>query len=455
MTLSLSANYKKQVFTGTLKIGSLSSMDANVLLFLYLMAFHFERLPLLESDLMIHPPAERAAQLAGAMTLEIVARTAELKAQGKPVLSLSVGEPDFLTPAPICEAGKYAIDHGITRYTEARGTVALRNAISEKLARDQHLPYAPDEIIVSNGGKHVIANFLLAAINPGDEVVLPAPYFLSYPEIIKLAGGVPVVIETQPENRYLITPQQLEQAITPKTKMIVLITPSNPTSTAYTLDELKALAPLLVKHKIWVMSDEVYEHLLFDGRQQASPAHLPELFAQTLYVSSCSKTYSMTGWRLGYGAGPKEMVAAAAKIQSQMTSSPSAIAQHAAIEAVSNDQKDREEMRRVFEKRRDLIYSLVSQWPQVIVPKPEGAFYVFPRIDAVWNRPPLFPPANGGETRYPGSIAVAKQLLEEEYVAIVPGLPFGDDRAIRLSFATSEEVIKEACERVGRFLAKQ
>ncbi len=199
---------------------------------------------------MIHPPSERAAHIAGAMTLEIVARTAELKAQGKPVLSLSVGEPDFLTPAPIREAGKYAIDHGITRYTEARGTLALRKAISEKLARDQQLRYSPDEIIVSNGGKHVISNFMLAAINPGDEVILPAPYFLSYPEIIKLAGGVPVVIETQPENRYLVTPQQLEQAITPKTKMIVLITPSNPTSTAYTLSELRALAPLLVKHKI-------------------------------------------------------------------------------------------------------------------------------------------------------------------------------------------------------------
>ncbi len=202
------------------------------------------------------------------------------------------------------------------------------------------------------------------------------------------------------------------------------------------------------------MSDEVYEHLLFDGRTQASPAHLPELFAQTLYVSSCSKTYSMTGWRLGYGAGAKEIVGAAAKIQSQMTSSPSAIAQHAAIEAVSNDQKDREEMRRVFEQRRDLIYSLVSQWPNVIVPKPEGAFYVFPRIDGIWGKD------EGGrmkdETRkYPGSLAVAKQLLEEEYVAIVPGKPFGDDRAIRLSFATSDDVIREACERVGRFLKKK
>ena len=411
---------------------------------------------------MIHPPAERASQMAGAMTLEIVARTAELRVQGKPVLSLSVGEPDFLTPQPIREAGKYAIDHGITRYTEGRGTLALRQAISTKLERDQHLRYAPDQIIVSNGGKHVISNFMLAAINPGDEVILPAPYFLSYPEIIKLAGGVPVIIHTQPENRYLVTPEQLEQAITPKSKMIVLITPSNPTSTAYTLDELRALSPLLVKANCWILSDEVYEHLLFDGREQASPAHLPELFERTLYVSSCSKTYSMTGWRLGYGAGPKNIVAAAAKIQSQMTSSPSAIAQHAAIEALSNDQKDRKEMQRVFEKRRDLIYSLVQEWPDVIAPRPEGAFYIFARIDGIWdkhqtsniklqNSTPPIPPVHGGGT-YPGSLAVAKQLLDEEYVAVVPGQPFGDDRAIRLSFATSEDVIREACGRIGKWL---
>jgi len=392
---------------------------------------------------MIHSPAERAARIAGAMTLEIVARTAELSAQGKDVLALSIGEPDFLTPSPIREAGKYAIDHGKTRYTEGRGTYALRQAISAKLARDQKLQYPPEQIIASNGGKHVIANFLLATINPGDEVILPAPYFLSYPELIKLADGVPVIIQTRLENRYLVTPEQLEQAITPRTKMIVLITPSNPTSTAYTHDELRTLAPLLIKANCWILSDEVYEHLLFDGRKQASPAHLPELFERTLYVSSCSKTYSMTGWRLGYGAGAKEIVAAAAKIQSQMTSSPSASSQYAAIEAVSNAKKEREEMRCVFEHRRNLIYSLVQRWPNVIVPKPEGAFYVFPRITGVWK--------NGN---YPGSLAVARQLLEEEYVAVVPGLPFGDDRAIRLSFATSEEVIQEACERMERFFRR-
>ena len=235
--------------------------------------------------------------------------------------------------------------------------------------------------------------------------------------------------------------------------MIVLITPSNPTSTAYTMDELRALAPLLVKANCWILSDEVYEHLLFDGREQASPAHLPELFERTLYVSSCSKTYSMTGWRLGYGAGAKELVAAAAKIQSQMTSSPSAIAQHAAIEAVSNDQKDRKEMRRVFEQRRDLIYSLVHEWPDVVAPRPEGAFYIFARIDGVWENSKL--KTQTQKLSYPGSLAVAKQLLEEEYVAVVPGLPFGDDRAIRLSFATSEDVIREACERIGRFLEKK
>jgi aspartate aminotransferase len=394
---------------------------------------------------LLHPPAERTNKIASALTLETVARAAALKAEGKPVLSLSVGEPDFDTPAPIREAGKYAIDHGITRYTEGRGTLALRQAVSNKIARDQGLNYAPDQILCSNGGKHVITNFMLACLNPGDEVILPAPYFLAYPELIKLAEGVPVILNTEPENRYLISPEQLEAAVTPRTKMIVLITPSNPSSTAYTKEELAALAPVMLKSNAWIMSDEVYEHLLYDGREQASPAHIPALYERTLYISSLSKTYAMTGWRIGYGCGPKEIVAAAAKLQSQMTSSPSAIAQHAAIEALSNDQSDREKMRAIFEKRRDLIFSLVQRWPNVACPKPEGAFYVFPRIDAVWTKQ--------GKV-YPGSLAVARQLLEEEFVATMAGAVFGDDRAIRLSFATSEEAIKEACGRIERFLGR-
>ncbi|HEY3296772.1 MAG TPA: pyridoxal phosphate-dependent aminotransferase [bacterium] len=392
---------------------------------------------------MLHPPATRTKKITPALTLETVARAAALKAEGKPVLSLSVGEPDFDTPPRIRVAGKFAIDHGITRYTEGRGTLALRKAISAKLARDQKLEYTPEQILCSNGGKHVITNFMLACINPGDEVILPAPYFLAYPELIKLADGIPVIIPTEPKDRYLMSPAQLEKAITPRTKMIVLITPSNPGSTAYSMEELMALAPVMLKSNAWILSDEVYEHLLYDGREQASPAHIPELYDRTLYVSSLSKTYAMTGWRLGYGCGPKDIVAAAAKLQSQMTSSPSAIAQHAAIEAVSNDQTDREEMRRVFEKRRDLLFSLIEKWPHVECPKPEGAFYVFPRIDGVWraaNKP------------YPGSLSVARQLLEEEYVATMAGAVFGDDRAIRLSFATSEEAIKEACGRIERFL---
>ncbi len=395
---------------------------------------------------MIYPPAERTTRIASSLTLEIVARTAALKAEGKPVLSLSVGEPDFETPQPIRNAGKYAIDHGITRYTEARGTLELRSAISEKLSREQNLAYSPEQILVSNGGKHVITNFMLAAINPGDEVILPAPYFLAYPELIKLAEGVPVIIETTPESRYIVSPAQLEKAITPRTKMVVLITPSNPSSTLYTRRELEALAPVLAKANCWILSDEVYEHLLYDGRTQASPAHLPELYDRTLYVSSCSKSYAMTGWRLGYGAGPKDIIAAAAKLQSQMTSSPSAISQHAAVEAVSNDQRDRERMRETFQKRRDLMYSLVEKWPNVKAPKPEGAFYVFPRIDAVWKQ--------AGKS-YPGSQAVSKQLLEEEYVATVPGAVFGDDLAIRFSFAASEDTIREACGRIEKYLQRQ
>jgi aspartate aminotransferase len=393
----------------------------------------------------IHSPAERTNRISSALTLEVVARTAALKAAGKPVLSLSVGEPDFTTPEPIRQAGKYAIDHGITRYTEGRGTLELRKAISAKLARDQKLDYSPEQIIVSNGGKHVITNFMLATLNPGDEVILPAPYFLAYPELIKLADGVPVILETDPQSRYLISPSQLERALTPKTKMIVLVTPNNPSSTAYTKEEIAALTPVMLKSSAWILADEVYEHLLYDGRLQASPAHVPELYPRTLYVSSTSKTYAMTGWRLGWGCGPKEIVAAAAKLQSQMTSSPSAIAQYAAMEAVSNDQKDREEMRRVFEKRRDLIYSLVQRWPHAEVPKPEGAFYMFPRIDGVWK---------AAGKPYPGSLRISMQLLEEEYVATMAGVVFGDDRAIRLSFAAAEETITEACHRIEGFLKR-
>lgn len=394
---------------------------------------------------MLNPPAERTTRISSALTLEVVARTAALKAEGKPVLSLSVGEPDFETPKPIREAGKYAIDHGITRYTEGRGTLALRKAISEKIARDQKLNYSPEQIIVSCGGKHVITNFLLATINRGDEVILPAPYFLAYPELIKLAEGTPVILETDPASRYLITPQQLERAITPRTKMIVLVTPNNPSSTAYSKEEIAALSKVILKSNAWVLSDEVYEHLLYDGREQASPAHLPDIYERTLYVSSTSKSYAMTGWRLGWGCGPKEIVAASAKLQSQMTSSPSAISQHAAIEAVSNDQRDREEMRRVFEKRRDLIFSLVSRWPNVEVPKPEGAFYLFPRIDGVWK---------AAGKPYPGSLSVSMQLLEHQYVATMAGVVFGDDRAIRFSFAASEETITEACRRIEKYLSE-
>jgi aspartate aminotransferase len=392
---------------------------------------------------LLHSPARRTTRISSALTLEIVARTTALKAAGKPVLSLSVGEPDFETPQPIREAGKFAIDHGHTRYTEARGTLALRQAISAKLARDQHLQYAPDQILVSNGGKHVITNFMLAALDPGDEVILPAPYFLMYPEIIRLCEAEPVVLETDPQNRYLISPDQLQRALTPRTKMIVLISPSNPSSTAYSKEEIAALAPVMFKSNAWILSDEVYEHLLYDGRKQASPAHLPELYDPTLYVSSLSKTYAMTGWRLGYGCGPKEIVAAAAKLQSQMTSSPSAIAQYAAIEALSNDQHDRIEMCKIFQQRRDLIFSLVQKWPHVEVPKPEGAFYVFPRIDGVWKA--------AGKS-YPGSLKVCMQLLEEQYVATMAGIVFGDDRAIRLSFAASEDTIREACGRIEKFL---
>lgn len=379
-----------------------------------------------------------------ALTLATVARTEQLIAEGKKILALSVGEPDFDTPIPIQNAGKWAIEHGLTRYTSPQGTKEFRRTIQNKLLRDQNLQYTPEQILVGNGGKQVISLLLFATINPGDEVIIPSPYFLSYPEMVKIVGGVPVYIETKPENRYIVTPEQLEKAITPKTKMFILCSPSNPTSTVYRKEEIEKLIPILKKSQCWILSDEVYEHLLFDGLQQSSPAHFEELYQQTLYVSSFSKTYAMCGWRLGYCAGDVSIIKNACAIQGNLLSSPNSISQYAGIEALSNDQADRERMRQTYQKRRDLMFSIVSQWKHCVTPKPEGAFYCFVQIDSCWK-----------DGTYPGSIQVANQLLEEENVAILAGKPFGNDKCIRLSFATDEQTIVEACNRIGSFLSRQ
>ncbi|MCX7834914.1 MAG: pyridoxal phosphate-dependent aminotransferase [bacterium] len=392
---------------------------------------------------MLHQPALRVNAITPALTLNTVARTEQLIAQGKKIYSLSVGEPDFNTPLKIQQAGKWAIEHGITKYTSSQGTKELRKAISEKLKAIQKLEYLPNQILVGNGAKQIISMLILATINPGDEVIIPSPYFLSYPEIVKLAGGVPVFVDTRIENRFLITAEELKNAITEKTKMVILCTPSNPTSTVYRKEELESLIPILSEKKCWILSDEVYEHLLFDGLTQVSPAHFPELYPQTLYISSFSKTYAMCGWRLGYCAGDERVIQAACTLQGHLVSSPNSISQYAGIEALRNTMEEVEEMRKSYQQRRDLMYSIVSQWENCKVPKPEGAFYCFVQIDQCWK--------NGN---YPGSIEVANQLLEQEYVAVLAGKPFGNDNCIRLSFATDEATIIEGCNRIGSYLQK-
>lgn len=390
---------------------------------------------------MLFQPALRVNAMTPALTLSTVAKTEQLIAQGKKILALSVGEPDFHTPLTIQKAGIWAIENGVTRYTSPQGTKELRKTISEKLKKVQKLEYSPEQIIVGNGAKQIISMLVLATIDPGDEVIIPSPYFLSYPEIVKLAGGVPVFVETKIENRFLLTAEELKRVINDKTKMLILCTPSNPTSTVYKKQEIESLIPILLESNCWILSDEVYEHLLFDGLTQVSPAHFNELYPRTLYVSSFSKTYAMCGWRLGYGAGNEKIIQAASTIQGNLISSPNSISQFAGIEALNNALGEVEEMRKSYQKRRDLMYSIVSKWENCIVPKPEGAFYCFVQINNCWK-----------DKEYPGSIEVANQILEQENVAVLAGKPFGNDHCIRLSFATDEQTIIEGCNRIGAFL---
>ncbi len=382
-------------------------------------------------------------------TMAVTALAAELRAQGKDVIGLGAGEPDFDTPENIREAGKRAIDEGKTRYTAADGIPELKKAICEKFARDNGLSYAPDQVSVASGGKQILYNALMATLNPGDEVIVPAPYWVSYPDMVLLAGGEPVVVEAGMDTGFKMTAQQLEAAITPKTKWLIFNSPSNPTGAGYTHDELKQLTDVLLRHPhVWVMTDDMYEHLVFDGFKFCTPAQVePQLYDRTLTCNGVSKAYAMTGWRIGYAAGPKHLIAAMRKIQSQSTSNPCTISQWAAIEALSGTQEFIAPNAELFRGRRDLVVEMLNQAEGIVCPKPEGAFYVYPSIAGCIGK------TTPAGTEITNDEVFAKALLEETGVAVVFGAAFGLSPNFRVSYATSNAALTEACGRIQKFCA--
>lgn len=391
----------------------------------------------------------RAQSVAPSETLKISAKAKELKRQGKSVISLSAGEPDFNTPEHICKAAIEAIKSGFHGYTMNTGTPELREAISNKLKRDNNLDYEPDHIIVSNGAKQSLGFSMLALLDEGDEVIIPAPYWVSYPEMAKLAGAKPVTVRTSFEANYKMTPEQLEKAITEKTKLLVLCSPSNPTGACYSKEELDALAKVLENHPgIYVISDEIYEFIVFDGVHTGILQAAPDLKDRTLLINGFSKGFAMTGWRLGYMAGPKEVVDAVAKIQSQETSAPSSISQKAGEAAYKGDLTAVEYMREQFKKRRDFIIGELNAIDGLKCFTPSGAFYVFPDISHYLGK--------STSTGIPvdSSTDLCMYLIEEHGLATVPGDAFGEPNGIRLSYASSMESLEEAMERLKRGLSE-
>lgn len=382
-------------------------------------------------------------------TIAITAMAAELKAAGRDVIGLSAGEPDFDTPQNIKDAAVAAIAAGKTKYTAPDGIIELKQAICAKLARENGLSYEPAQISVGTGGKQTLYNALMATLNPGDEVLIPAPYWVSYPDMVLLAGGTPVAVEASLETNFKLTPEQLEAAITPKTKWFIFNSPSNPSGAGYSRAELKALTDVLMRHPhVWVMSDDMYEHLVFDGFEFSTPAEVePGLYERTLTCNGVSKAYAMTGWRIGYAAGPQHLIAAMRKVQSQSTSNPSSISQWAAVEALNGPQDFLAKNNLAFKRRRDLVVAKLNDIAGINCPTPEGAFYVYPSISGLI-----------GKTTPKGTViaddqAFATALLAEADVAVVFGAAFGLSPNFRVSYATSDEALTEACARIAAFCA--
>ena len=388
-------------------------------------------------------------RVAPSATVAITGLAKRLKAEGRDVIALAAGEPDFDTPAHVRQAAKDAIDRGETRYTAVDGIPELKAAIATKFARENGLGYDASEITVGTGGKQVLYNALMATLNPGDEVVIPAPYWVSYPDMVRLAGGTPVVIEGRPEDGYRITPEALEAAITPRTKWWIFNSPSNPTGAGYDEGSLRALTAVIERHPhVWTLSDDMYEHLTFDGFVFQTPAQVaPSLKDRTLTVNGVSKAYCMTGWRIGYAGGPEPLIGAMRTIQSQSTSNPCSISQWAAVAALEGPQGFLAEHNRAFVRRRDLVVEALNAMEGVTCPKPEGAFYVYPMIEGCVGKTS----AGGAQIETDEDFATA--LLAEEGVAVVHGAAFGLGPAFRVSYATSDDLLREAMTRIGRFVS--
>jgi len=390
--------------------------------------------------------AKRLARIKPSPTMAITAKAAELKAQGRDVIGLGAGEPDFDTPENIKEAGIRAIRDGATKYTKVDGMPELKAAIARKFKRDNGLDYAPEQITVGSGGKHVLYNALMATLNPGDEVVIPAPYWVSYPDMVLLAEGTPVIVPAAEADGFKLQPDALEAAITPATKWFIFNSPSNPTGAAYSRNEIAALAAVLARHpQVHILSDDIYEHLVYGGFQFSTMAEVaPELYDRTLTMNGVSKGYAMTGWRIGFAGGDAALIKAMAKMQSQSTSNPASISQIAAIEALDGPQGSIAERNETFRERRDLVVAMLNQASGITCHRPEGAFYVYPSCAGLIGK--KTPDGKVIE----GSEDFAGYLLAGEGVAVVHGTAFGLDPFFRISYATSTEALTEACERIQR-----
>jgi len=393
--------------------------------------------------------ASRLSRIQPSQTIAMTSKARDLKAEGKDVISLGAGEPDFDTPEHIIQAGKDAMDHGDTRYTAVEGILELRQAICDKFKRDNGLEYTPDQIQVACGGKQSIYNAMMATLDPGDEVIITAPYWVSYNDITLICEGTPVVIECPIEQDFKLQPEQLEAAITDRTKWVMLNSPSNPSGVAYSFDEMKALTDVLMKHpNVWVITDDMYEMIVYDDFEFFTPAQVePALFDRTLTLNGVSKAYAMTGWRVGYAAGPLELIKAMNKVQSQSTTHTSSISQVAAVAALNGPQDFIAKNNAIFKERRDLVVSMLNQARGLVCSKPQGAFYVYPSCAGII-----------GKTTPDGKVLendedVVTYLLESEGVACVHGAAFGLSPAFRISYATSTELLEDACQRIQRACA--
>lgn len=393
--------------------------------------------------------AARLSRVKSSPTMAMSAKARELKAQGRDVIELSAGEPDFPTPANIIKAAEEAMARGDTKYTDPDGSPALKQAVCDKFKRDNNLDYEPAQVTIGTGGKQVLYNALMATLNPGDEVIIPAPYWVSYPDMVLLAEGTPVIVECTQANRFILQPEDLEKAITPKTKWIIMNSPSNPTGAGYTRADMKKITDVLMRHPhVWIMTDDMYEHLVYDDFDFCTPAEVePGLYDRTLTVNGMSKAFCMTGWRIGYAAGPKDLIGGIRKIQSQSTSNPSSISQAASIAALHGPKEFIAEHNEIFKERRDLVCSMLNQAKGLDCPTPEGAFYVYPSCAGLI-----------GKTTPDGKVLendedVIAYFLETEGIAAVHGAAFGLSPHFRISYATSTEVLEDACQRIQRACA--